>query len=117
MKRGDHWAEWLANRRYGGDQEERLRGLGQLENWRDKVLDKAALSVGETMLDIGCGEGLIGFGALERGAGKVIFSDISQDLLDVCEAAAADLGVLDQCRLLQVAGTISPRWPTAPSTS
>ncbi len=45
------------------------------------------------MLDVGCGEGLIGFGALELvgDGGRVFFSDISEDVLDVCrEIAAAD---------------------------
>lgn len=49
--------------------------------WRDRVLDNARVAEGETLLDVGCGEGLIGPGALERGAGTVIFSEISQDLL------------------------------------
>ncbi len=31
----------------------------------------------------------------------MIFSDISQDLLDFCREAAADLGVLDRCRSIQ----------------
>ena len=53
------------------------------------------------MLDVGCGEGLIGFGALERGAGTVVFSDISTDLLDVCREAATELGVLDRCLFVE----------------
>ena len=35
------------------------------------------------------------------GAGTVIFSDISQDLLDFCREAATALGVLDRCRFLE----------------
>ena len=97
----DRWAEWLADRRYGGDPEHRSRGMEQLTQWRDSVLDNARLSEGETLLDVGCGEGLIGFGALERGAGAVIFSDISQDLLDFCREAATALGVLDRCRFVR----------------
>src|SRR5438067_10981861 len=60
---------------------------------REKVLDRAWLAEGETLLDVGCGEGMIGFGALERGAGHVVFSDISDDLLDFCREAADGLGV------------------------
>jgi ubiquinone/menaquinone biosynthesis C-methylase UbiE len=97
----DRWAEWLAHRRYGGDAEKRRRGLEELTLWRDRVLSNARLSEGETLLDVGCGEGLIGFGALERGAGTVVFSDISQDLLDFCHEAATDLDVLDRCRFLR----------------
>lgn len=97
----DRWAEWLAERRFGGDPEVRSRTLAKLAQTRDIVLDRAELREGDTLLDVGCGEGLIGFGALERGAGAVIFSDISTDLLDFCREAAAGLGVLDRCRFVE----------------
>jgi methylase of polypeptide subunit release factors len=59
----------------------------------------AQLRPGDTLLDVGTGDGLIAFGALERlgPAGRVIFSDISQDLLDHCRTAAAAEGLLDRC--------------------
>jgi SAM-dependent methyltransferase len=97
----DRWAEWLAERRFGGDPEVRRRSLERLAQTRDAVLDGAELREGEMLLDVGCGEGLIGFGALERGAGTVIFSDVSTDLLDFCREAAAELGVLDRCRFVE----------------
>src|SRR4051812_28094722 len=71
--------------------------LDQLGYVRNKILDRAGLAAGETLLDVGCGEGLIGFGALERGAGHVVFSDISQDLLDVCRELADALGFSERC--------------------
>jgi len=97
----DRWAEWLTYKRYGGDTEAARRGLDELSRWRDRVLANARLSEGESLLDVGCGDGLIGFGALERGAGMVVFSDVSRDLLDACHEAATDLGVLDRCRFLR----------------
>lgn len=93
----DIWAEWLAVHRYGGDPEVRRRMLEETAVFRDKVLDRAGLVEGETLLDVGCGEGLIGFGALERGAGHVVFSDISDDCLEFCSDAATALGVSDRC--------------------
>src|SRR5436190_9482634 len=68
---------------------------------RDKVLDPAGLAEGETLLDVGCGEGMIGFGALERGAGHVVFSDVSDDLLDFCREAAEALGVSERCSFVK----------------
>jgi arsenite methyltransferase len=68
---------------------------------RDKVLDRSGLAAGETLLDVGCGEGMIGFGALERGAGHVVFSDISDDLLDFCRGAAEELGVSERCSFVK----------------
>ncbi len=97
----DEWAEWLAKRRFGGDPEVRRRFSEQLARVRDAVLDNAELAGGETLLDVGCGEGLIGFGALDRGASQVIFSDISHELLELCEEAASDLGVSDRCRFVR----------------
>jgi SAM-dependent methyltransferase len=99
----DRWAEWLAERRFGGDPRFRAEVLARLAEVRDAVLDRADLCEGETLLDVGCGEGLIAFGALERGAGRVIFSDISTDLLDFCRDAAAELGVLDRCDFVEAA--------------
>jgi arsenite methyltransferase len=99
----DRWAEWLAERRFGGDPERRRRLVHELAARRDKVLDLARLRPGETLLDVGCGEGLIAFGALERGAGAVVFDEISLDLLDLCRKAAEELGVLDRCRFVQAA--------------
>jgi arsenite methyltransferase len=96
----DQWAEWLTTRRYGGDPEMRRRFSADLARVRDNVLDHAELAGGETLLDVGCGEGLIGFGALERGAGHVIFSDISDELLGLCREAAAELGVAERCRFV-----------------
>jgi len=81
----------------------RRRNLGDLTLIRDKVLDHAELREGESVLDVGCGEGMIAFGALERGAGEVVFSDVSSDLLDFCRSAACELGVSDRCRFVQAA--------------
>jgi ubiquinone/menaquinone biosynthesis C-methylase UbiE len=96
----DQWAEWLAERRFGGDPEIKRRFSEELAQRAENVLDYSELGEGETLLDVGCGEGLIGFRALERGARTVIFSDISQDLLDFCRETAMRFGVLDRCRFV-----------------
>src|SRR4051812_25615221 len=75
--------------------------LDELKPVRDRVLDRSGLAEGETLLDVGCGEGLIGFGALERGAGHVVLSDISDDLLDFCRQAADALGVSERASFVK----------------
>jgi ubiquinone/menaquinone biosynthesis C-methylase UbiE len=85
----DVWAEWLRSRRTGGSAEARRRLLETLAPVRDRILDAAEVCPGVTVLDVGCGDGLVGLGALERGA-DVVFSDISQACLDDCRAIARD---------------------------
>ncbi len=99
----DQWAQWLLQRRHGGDPEQLQEMLQALFQIRDKVLHHAQLAQGETLLDVGCGDGLIAFGALPLVGeqGKVIFSDISQDLLDHCQALANQMGALDRCQFIQ----------------
>src|SRR5437762_674613 len=92
----DQWAEWMLHRRHGGDLEQHKRALADhLYPVRDRVLRNAALHEGSKLLDVGVGDGLIAFGALELVGerGKVIFSDISQDLLDHSRALAERMGV------------------------
>lgn len=99
----DQWAQWLLQRRHGGDPEVLEAMLSTLSQVRDTVLQNARISQGNILLDVGCGDGLIAFGAIplvgERG--KVIFCDISQNLLDHCRALAQKMGVLDRCQFLQ----------------
>lgn len=102
----DRWHRWLLDVRFGGDAAGREKDLTEfLYPVRDTVLDKARLRPGGTLLDVGTGDGLIAFGALERlgPSGRVIFSDISQDLLDHCREAAGAEGLLDRCRFVLAA--------------
>jgi arsenite methyltransferase len=99
----DRWHRWLLQTRFGGDAEARRHALAhRLHPIRDKVLSNAGLRPQDTLLDVGAGDGLIAFGALERPdfAGPVIFADVSQDLLDYCRETAAAAGWQDQCTFL-----------------
>ena len=99
----DRWHQWLLDRRFGGDAAFRERELtGFLYPIRDTVLDKARLRSGDTLLDVGTGDGMIAFGALERlgPEGRVIFSDISSDLLDHCRTAATQEGLAARCEFV-----------------
>jgi arsenite methyltransferase len=96
----DRWAAWLRRGRSGGDAEFETRTVAQLAEARHRILDNAAFQAGETLLDVGCGNGLVAFGAIERGAGQVVFADISEPLLDECRSIAGDLGVADRCEFV-----------------
>jgi arsenite methyltransferase len=98
----DRWAEWLLKRRFGDGVEYRDSLLEGVVSWRDRVLGNAAVQEGETLLDVGAGDGLIAFGALELVGedGRVILSDISRDLLEHSKDLAERSGVLDRCDFL-----------------
>lgn len=102
MATTDRWAEWVLRTRHGDNQARHADALAVLGPIRDRVLDAAAPAAGETVLDVGCGDGLLGFAALDRvgPAGQVVFSDVSAPLLDHCRETAAGLGVVDRCRFV-----------------
>lgn len=98
----DMWAQWLLQRRFGGNPERMKKMFEFLHPVRDKVLSHIHLKEGGTLLDVGCGDGLIAFGALEKFPGcHVIFSDISQDLLDHAEALARQMNLAHRCRFVR----------------
>jgi ubiquinone/menaquinone biosynthesis C-methylase UbiE len=82
----------LLGRRDGGSQDQRAITLDRLAPIRDRVLDAAEPLDGATLLDVGCGDGLIGLAGLERVGprGVVIFSDVSEALLEQCRRHVAD---------------------------
>jgi arsenite methyltransferase len=108
----DRWAEWLLSKRFGGDANTETARLEmkQLTRVRDALLQFAYLKPEETVLDVGCGDGLMGFGALERSApsGRTIFLDISDDLLQRCREVARDTQMIDRCSFVRAAADRLP---------
>jgi len=98
----DRWAAWVLDRRFGGEPEEAERGMRELAPVRDRVLEGAAVREGDVVLDVGAGDGLIAFGALPLvgESGRVIFTDVSQELLDVSRGLTGELDALDRCDLV-----------------
>jgi ubiquinone/menaquinone biosynthesis C-methylase UbiE len=97
----DPWASWVLERRFG-DPVEADKAMRQLAPVRERVLEGARVAEGDVVLDVGAGDGLIAFGALPLvgKSGKVIFADVSQELLDVSRQLAGRLDELDRCEFV-----------------
>lgn len=96
----DRWARWILSDRFGGDEAAKRKAIEALEPIRDRVLLGGHIAPGDVVLDVGCGDGLIGFGALPLvgGTGQVVFTDISEELLEACRRIALQLAVSERCR-------------------
>lgn len=99
VPQSDVWSNRLLYVRHGGDPANSRAMRGRLEYYADRVLDGAGLGAGMTLADIGAGEGLIAFRAIERigPSLRVIFTDVSAPMLQHAEALAIVRGVQDQC--------------------
>jgi arsenite methyltransferase len=82
----DKWLDWIVNRRFGGDKKNAEESMKPLCEIRDKVVESASIREGDTVLDIGTGDGFLGFAALDKVGpeGKIIFSDVSADCINAC---------------------------------
>lgn len=100
----DDWFDWLLHHRHGSDPELQRQILAEIEQIAERVLDGAALEPSMTLLDVGTGDGLIAFQAIDRIGPtlRVLMADISDDLLAHDKKVAAERGVSSQCTFLAV---------------
>jgi ubiquinone/menaquinone biosynthesis C-methylase UbiE len=97
----DTWLEWLLSARHGNDATYAAALAPILADIRDRLLDHANIQPGQAIADIGCGDGLAGFGALERQATTgVTFVDISPALIAHTRDLAKRRGLDERCRFL-----------------
>ena len=101
----DVWSEWLLHRRHADDPAYGCVVQGVVAGYADRVLDGAQLAAGMTMVDLGAGEGLMAFRAIDRigQSLRVILTDVSAPLLQYAESAAVQRKVRGQCTFLRCA--------------
>jgi arsenite methyltransferase len=74
-----------------------------VEGYADRVLEGAQLAAGMTLVDVGAGDGLVAFRAIERigPSLRVILTDVSAPMLRYAESLAAQRNVRPQCAFRQ----------------
>lgn len=99
----DIWSEWLLRVRHGGNAAYQAIVKDMVARYADRVLDDARLFPGMTLLDVGTGDGLVAFRAIERMGPSisVVFSDISAALLEHDRTLAAERGIEAQCTFIE----------------
>lgn len=99
-----NWTQWLSKTRFSHMSEVQIQ---QTFNWlfalRDIVISKAQIKAGDKIIDIGCGNGLLAFGVIEKFSDSVeiIFSDKFQDCLDECKKLLGECEVKNNATFLQ----------------
>lgn len=99
-----NWSQWLHSTRFSYMNEEQM---AQTLNWlnvvKDFVLNNAEIKPNDTVIDLGTGTGLLGFGVAERlnTDGKIIFSDKFEDCLVECQNFAKTLDIPAKYDFLQ----------------
>ena len=99
----DLWSQWLLHGRYADDPQFQQAVSKTVDRYVAHLLDGAQLAAGQTLLDVGTGEGLVAFRAIERVGPRlsVWLTDASEPMLRHAEAQAAERGVGSQCKFLQ----------------
>jgi arsenite methyltransferase len=94
----DRWAQWVLDRGHGGQPDDERSDMAILIPIRDRLLSDADIRPGETVLDVGAGDGLIALAAadLVGPSGSVIFSDVSRALLEHARSVAERRGLADR---------------------
>lgn len=103
MHGDDVWSEWLLHRRHADDPDYGCLVQSVVQGFADRVLDGAQLAAGMTLVDVGAGEGLVAFRAIDRigPSLRVILTDVSAPMLRYAETAAERGNVRTQCMFLE----------------
>jgi len=99
----DVWSEWLLHRRHADDSAFADIVRADVERYADRVLDAARLAPGMTLADVGAGEGLVAFRAIDRigPSLRVVLTDISTAMLRHVETLATERRVRQQCTFIR----------------
>jgi ubiquinone/menaquinone biosynthesis C-methylase UbiE len=101
----DVWSEWLLHDRHANDPAYGQVIQAIVEGYANRVLDGAQLAPGMSLVDVGAGEGLVAFRAIERigPSLRVTLTDVSAPMLRHAEYVALNRNIRPQCSFLECA--------------
>jgi ubiquinone/menaquinone biosynthesis C-methylase UbiE len=99
----DQWSQWLLHRRHGDDTQFQQIMRAAVDRYVERLLDGAQLRAGQTLVDVGTGEGVVALRAIERVGStlRVLLTDVSEPMLRHAQTQALERGVHDQCTFLR----------------
>jgi arsenite methyltransferase len=82
--RGDRWLDWLLQGRDAGHSEARKRSLAYLQPIYERVAAGGQIAAGDTVLEVGAGEGQMGLLALNAAGptGRLVLTDHSASVVE-----------------------------------
>lgn len=98
------WYNWLTNTRFLGlDIQNTENSKEWLDSVRDLILNNAKIRKSDTVIDLGCGLGLLGLRVLsaQKGSGNVIFIDSDKKCLDECLKQINETGLKSGYEIVQ----------------
>lgn len=99
----DLWSQWLLQGRYADDASFRKEVDRVVDRYVERLLEGGQLAAGQTLVDVGTGEGVVTFRAIERVGPtlQVWLTDTSEPMLRHAEAQAVQRAVRNQCKFLR----------------
>ena len=99
----DVWSDWLLHDRHADHPDYDRIFRAAITRYVDRVLDGAQLAPGMTLADIGAGDGIVAFRAIERigPSLRLILTDISAPMLRHAEMLSIERGIRERCTFLQ----------------
>jgi len=95
----DAWSQWIFKNRFGGEKQAYNQMMAILNPIRDKMIEIAEIENGDRVLDVGCGDGFMGLGVLEKYPDcQIVFLDVSHSVIDTVREIAQKNGISGQCR-------------------
>ena len=94
QSQSDVWANWLLHERFADDPSHERTLRAEIAQYADRVLDAAQLAPGMTLVDVGTGDGLVAFRAIDRVGPslRVLLTDVATSLLQHAGSIAIQRG-------------------------